>query len=125
MPRAPEPAEPVRIGLGNLLAPVRGALALACALQAIGSLAGIVPFLAVAELGRELLGAADPERLWTIVVVAAVALLLRVGLFFAAAGVTHFADNDFQLAVRRRVAAHLGVLPLGWSTTTRPARSTS
>ncbi|MEM7287683.1 MAG: ABC transporter ATP-binding protein [Actinomycetota bacterium] len=102
------------IGLGDLLAPVRGSLILACALQAIGSLAGVIPFIAVAELGRELLDDADSDRLWTIVIVAAVALVVRIGFFFAAAGVTHFADNDFQLAIRRRIAAHLGSLPLGW-----------
>ncbi|MEM7091730.1 MAG: ABC transporter ATP-binding protein [Actinomycetota bacterium] len=106
--------EPDQIGLGELLAPVRNQLILACVFQAIGALAGIVPFIAVAEIGRELLGDRDSDRLWTIVIIAAVALAIRVGCFFAAAGITHFADNDFQLAIRRRIAEHLGRLPLGW-----------
>ncbi|MEM9464860.1 MAG: ABC transporter ATP-binding protein [Actinomycetota bacterium] len=101
--------------LGELLAPVRGKIILACVLQAIGAAVGLVPFIAIVELGRELF---EPEpdngRLWTIAVVAAVSLVVRIGFMMGALSVTHFADNDFQLHVRRRLADQLGALPLGW-----------
>ena len=38
--------------VSELLKPVRGRLWLACLLQGVSSAAGVVPFIAVAELGR-------------------------------------------------------------------------
>ncbi|MEO1061613.1 MAG: ABC transporter ATP-binding protein [Actinomycetota bacterium] len=107
---APDPG-----GLGELLRPIRGKLVLACALQAASAVVGLVPFVAIAELARELLGD-DPDdgRLWSIAAVAAAALVARLALMLGAASVTHFADNDLQLDVRRRLADRLGRVPLGW-----------
>ncbi|MEM9204542.1 MAG: ABC transporter ATP-binding protein, partial [Actinomycetota bacterium] len=101
--------------LGQLIAPVRGKIILACILQAIGAAVGLVPFIAIVELARELFEP-DPDsgRLWTIAIIAAVSLIVRIGLMMGALSVTHFADNDFQLHVRRRLADQLGALPLGW-----------
>jgi ATP-binding cassette, subfamily B, bacterial IrtA/YbtP len=101
--------------LGGLLAPVKSRLVAAVVLQALATIAGLVPFVAVAEIGRELLSAdVDDGRVWRIAFVAAGALLVRVALLAAAAGITHFADNDLQLDIRRRFADRLGRVPLGW-----------
>jgi ATP-binding cassette subfamily B protein len=107
-----------RAGLRELLAPVRGRLVLAVVLQAVGSLAGVVPFVAVAELGRVLLDPAgsDDSRAWAVAGVGAGALVVRLACLMAASGLTHLADNDLALDLRRRLAAHLGRLPLGWFT---------
>ncbi len=103
--------------LSELLRPVRGRLASALVLQALGSVAAVVPFVAVAELARALLGPApDPERVWTIAAVGAGALVARFVLVIAAGGLTHIADNDLGLVLRRRMADRLGRVPLGWFT---------
>lgn len=104
--------------IGRLLAPVRGVLVLACVLQGVGAAAGIVPFIALAELGRVLLAdsAPDEARAWTIAWLGVGALFLRLALLMAANALTHFADVDFQLDLRRRLAARLGRVPLGWFT---------
>lgn len=118
-----EPASPAdkaedKAPIGRLLAPVRGVLVLACVLQGIGAAAGVVPFIAVAELGRVLLaeGPLDGARAWTIAGLGAGALVVRLVLLMAAGGLTHLADVDFQLDLRRRMAARLGRVPLGWFT---------
>lgn len=102
--------------LSSLLAPVAARLRWAVALQVVAAAAGVVPFLAVAELGRVLLadGPADRARAWLVAWLTVGALLLRAALFFTAVALTHFADVDFQYATRRRMVAVLGRLPLGW-----------
>ncbi|MFF4986922.1 ABC transporter ATP-binding protein [Streptosporangium saharense] len=102
--------------LGTLLAPVRTRLTVAGALQAVASAAALVPYVMLAELARELLdpAGADQGRVWTIVVLAAVGLLVRTLASGAAATVTHLADVDLQLRLRRDIVAKLGRVPLGW-----------
>ncbi|MCK9874257.1 ABC transporter ATP-binding protein/permease [Frankia sp. Ag45/Mut15] len=105
-----------RAALGVLLRPIRGRLWLATAVQAVATAVGVVPFVAVAELGRTLLadGPVDHDRAWAVTWVAAGAVLVRLVLLAAAGGVSHFADNQLQLDIRRRILAHLGRVPLGW-----------
>ncbi len=102
--------------MGRLLAPVRGRLWLACVIQAIGAAAGVAPFIAVAELGRVLLadGPVDQGHAWWIVGLAVAALAVRLVCLMAAGGLTHFADLDLQLDLRRKMATRLSRLPLGW-----------
>ncbi len=104
--------------LSQLLRPVWGSLILAAVFQALSAVAGLVPFVAVAEIAGELLdgGAVDRNRVWNITWVAAGALAARFALMFAAGGTTHFADNNFQLHVRRRLVDRLSRVPLGWFT---------
>jgi ATP-binding cassette subfamily B protein len=87
-------------------------------LQAAASAAGLVPVACVAKIARELLGSrpADEGRVRAIVLVAAGALAVRLVLGGLAGLVTHLADNDLQLQVRRRLADRLGRVPLGWFT---------
>jgi len=113
-----KPSKAKKASLGLLLAPVRGVLVVACLLQAVSAIAGVAPFIAVAELGRVLLaeGPIDGGHAWTIAIIGAAALVVRLVFMMAAGGLTHLADLDFELDLRRRMAAHLGHVPLGWFT---------
>ena len=93
-------------------------LIVACTLQALSSAVGLVPFIAVAELGRVLLadGPVDTALAWTIAWIGAGTLVVRLVLLMAAVGLTHLADVDFRLDLRRRMAERLGRVPLGWFT---------
>ncbi len=100
--------------LRALLAPVRVRLLAGLGCQAGAAIAGTAPFVAVAELCRRLLDGTPMTALWSLVAVALVALPVRGALLVAASALTHFADNDLQLSLRRRLARHLTRLPLGW-----------
>lgn len=106
------------MGLGELLAPVKGKLTAAVILEVAASVAAIVPFIAIAELGRVLTAPAGPEagELWLIAIIAALALALRLVLIISGGLLTHLADIELSLDVRRRLVAHLGSAPLGWFT---------
>ncbi|GAA1653425.1 ABC transporter ATP-binding protein [Actinoplanes couchii] len=100
--------------LGTLLRPVRTPLVIAGALQVVSALAGLVPFLAIAELGRILLGGSgDP---WSAVIWAIGGLLTRLITIAVANAVTHIADAELQHDIRTRIARHLARVPLGWFT---------
>lgn len=103
----------------DFFAPVRGTLLTIVALSVLGAVSGVVPFVAIVELARALLPAIDGQpidagRVWTIVVVAVVALFVSVGTTFGAGAVGHFADARLQFSLRRRIVRHLQRLPLGW-----------
>lgn len=99
----------------RLLAPVRVPLAVSALLQAVAAVASIVPFVCVVEIARRLLAApADEHAIRTLVAVAVAAFGLRLLTQGLSGQITHLADNTFQLEVRRRIAAKLGRLPLGW-----------
>ncbi|MBX9396603.1 ABC transporter ATP-binding protein/permease [Streptomyces sp. TRM72054] len=111
-------APPKPPGLGDLLAPVRGRLIAAVLAQAAAAVCSMIPFIAVAELARALLtsGAPDEGRAWAAAWTAVAALVARLVLYATAGVLTHHADADLQLGLRRRMARHLGRLPLGWFT---------
>ncbi|MFJ6070884.1 ABC transporter ATP-binding protein [Streptomyces sp. NPDC093065] len=105
------PPRPLR----TLAAPVRGRLALAVGLQAAAALAGVVPFIAVSRVAERLTtgSPADGDALWPLVALACSAGLVALMCGTAAGALAHIADNDLQLALRRRLARHIGRLPLG------------
>jgi ATP-binding cassette, subfamily B, bacterial IrtA/YbtP len=105
-----------RVALSALLRPVRGRLALAVALQAVSAVAGVVPFIAVAELGRVLLahGGVDHDKAWAVTWIGVGGLLVRLLFLLGSGGVSHFADNELQLDIRRQLVDRLGRVPLGW-----------
>lgn len=100
----------------NLLQPIKGRLILACILQAIGAAAGVAPFIAVIELGRLVLddGRVDANAAWWIIGLAIAALFVRIACLMASGALTHLADLDLQLHLRRSIAARLTRAPLGW-----------
>lgn len=85
-------------------------------MQAVAAICGVVPFIAVAEIGRALLSSegADSGRIWWIAGAAVGALGLRLLLQMTALLTTHFADVKLQLELRRRMAQRLSRVPLGW-----------
>ena len=99
-----------------LIAPIRRRIWLACGVQAIAAVAGVIPFIAVAELARVLLAepAVDVGHAWMIAGLAVGALAARLVCQMTAIAITHMADLDLQLDLRRRMAAHLARVPLGW-----------
>jgi ATP-binding cassette, subfamily B, bacterial IrtA/YbtP len=101
--------------LSDMLRPVRVPLTVSALLQAISAAASIVPFICVVEIARRLLAPpADEDEIRALVAVAVAAFGVRLLAQGLSGQITHLADNTFQLAVRRRVAAQLGRLPLGW-----------
>ncbi len=98
---------------------VRGSLAAIIVLSLIGAISSVVPFIAVVELARTLLPALDGHpidtaRVWAIVAIAGVSLFVSFGAAFASGAVSHFADAELQLSLRKRIIGHLQRLPLGW-----------
>ncbi|MFC9115663.1 ABC transporter ATP-binding protein [Streptomyces sp. NPDC057092] len=105
-----------KTALGAILSPVKGRLRWAIAAQAVAATAGVVPFVALAELGRILLDD-GPDRshdAWTVTAIAAGALLVRLIVMLVAGGISHLADNALQFHIRRALVDRLGRVPLGW-----------
>ncbi len=104
--------------VSRLLAPIRGTLIFASVLQGISAAAGVIPFIAVGEVGRVLLaeGQIDADRAWLIAWIGVAALVVRLFFQMWAGAVTHFADADFQLDLRRKMVDRIGRVPLGWFT---------
>lgn len=99
----------------TLLAPVRRRLVVACVLQGVSAGAGVMPCIAVAEIGRILLSDVPDQTLVLWIVGAAIlALATRLICLMASGALNHLADVDLQLDLRRRMAAHLTTVPLGW-----------
>ncbi|MBE8517336.1 ABC transporter ATP-binding protein [Amycolatopsis sp. H6(2020)] len=99
----------------SLIRPIRLQLAGAIAVQAVAAAAGVVPVVAVVELGRTLLAPQpDAGRAWVVVGVAAVAVILRLLFAVLANTISHYAENDLQLSIRRALIDRLGRIPLGW-----------
>ncbi|MGP4968427.1 ABC transporter ATP-binding protein [Glutamicibacter ardleyensis] len=110
---------PATLEPAGLFTSVRGRLGVIVTLSFIGAVASVVPFIAIVELARTLWpafqgGPIDVRRAWTIVVVAATALVVS----FVSAGtsgvVSHLADGSLQLDLRTRIVRKLQSLPLGW-----------
>lgn len=106
-------------GEGGFFDPVRGSLAGIILLSLSGAVASIVPFIAIVELARAVLPALsgapiDAGRVWIVVAVAVGALLVSVVAAFASGMVSHLADAELQLSLRRRIIRHLERLPPGW-----------
>lgn len=121
-PVATEPAPPKqegqRSGLGVVLAPVRGRLVVAAVLQLVGAVAGLAPYVAVVEIGRDFLGDAGVDRgaVWRWVALAGVGFVVRTICATSAYTISHVADADVGLRIRRDAAKRLSRVPLGWFT---------
>lgn len=102
--------------LTGLLRPHAGSFTALLTLQVIGAVAGLAPLLAVAEVGRTLLAPGPPDHAhaWTAVLAGVTGLLIRLLFTTASSGIGHLLDGQVQLAFRRRLAAHLGRVPIGW-----------
>ena len=106
------PAPPI----WRLVAPIKPTIFAACAVQAVGALAGIVPFIGVVEIARALLTGRSANEVVFMAWIATGALGLRVFCLVVSGVLTHIADNDLQLRIRRDVADRLSRVPLSWFT---------
>ncbi|HEX6353368.1 ABC transporter ATP-binding protein, partial [Actinophytocola sp.] len=108
-------AEP-STGLAGLLRPHLGSFAAVVILRVVGAVAGLAPLLAVVELGRTVLSPdpIDHGHVWTVVVVGAAGLFVRLLFTAASSGLGHLLDGQVQLSFRRQLAARLGRVPIGW-----------
>lgn len=104
----------------GLLRPVVRPLVVSTVIAVIGGVIQIVPYVAIAELAGELLGdgAFDAGRVRRLGYVAVLAAGLSGLCAFVAGIISHLADNDLQLDIRRRIAGHLRRVPLGWFSAT-------
>ncbi|WP_319446135.1 MULTISPECIES: ABC transporter ATP-binding protein [unclassified Mycobacterium] len=110
--------------LARLLAPVRAHLVGCGVLSALAAAAGIVPYVAVAEIARVML--ADPASagaaVWAWVGIGAAGAGLWVVLFVWSSRLGHYADAAILHDLRVRIVRHLGALPLGWFRTSGSGR---
>lgn len=102
----------------ELTKPVRGWMIIACILQTISAVASVVPFIAVANLAKVLLQdePIDANSAWHACWMAFFALIIRIVCTYTAFFISHHADNDFQLYIRKKLAKHLVKVSLGWFT---------
>ncbi|MFD0663409.1 ABC transporter ATP-binding protein [Thermocatellispora tengchongensis] len=84
-------------------------------LAGFAGLASLVPFAAVYLLAVAL-SEAEPDRgtVWTVVAVTIAAVVVRFLCHGAAVSLSHAADMDLQLRLRRSMAERLARAPLGW-----------
>lgn len=100
----------------RLLAPIRPHLVACAILSCLSAAAGIVPYIAVAEIARLMLD--DPAEshtaIWTWVGIGAAGASVWLVLFVQSSRVGHYADAAILHDMRVRIVTHLGRLPLGW-----------
>jgi ATP-binding cassette subfamily B protein len=114
---ADQPAGLAKTGaLVRLLAPIRAYLVICAILSSLSAAAGIVPYIAVAEIARAML--ADPAgahaAIWAWVGIGAAGASVWLLLFVQSSRVGHYADAKILHDLRVRIVRHLGALPLGW-----------
>ncbi|MCE7007293.1 ABC transporter ATP-binding protein/permease [Kibdelosporangium philippinense] len=99
----------------SLLKEVRSPLGAAIALQTLAAVAGVLLFVALADLAEQLPHGA--AAIWPPLVLGAIAVLAATLLTSAATTLSHLADTRLQLRLRQRLADRIGRLPLGWFAT--------
>jgi ATP-binding cassette subfamily B protein len=108
------PDRPDRRALADLLAPARPRLVVAAVLQLVASALAVGPLVAVVEIARSLVEGASDGHVWRVAAAGAAAQVVGILATSVAGALTHLADNDLQLVLRRRLGAHLRTVPLGW-----------
>ncbi|NGN93694.1 ABC transporter ATP-binding protein [Nocardioides sp. KC13] len=109
------PASPLR----QTLRPVRGRLVGSLLLMVVSTVAGLVPLVGIVELARILLPSdvsVDADRAWAVVWVSVGALLVRLATVLGSSWLSHVADLDLSIHLRRLLVARLGRVPLAWFT---------
>ncbi|HEX4359833.1 MAG TPA: ABC transporter ATP-binding protein [Pseudonocardia sp.] len=99
--------------LRQLQRPVRGRVTVAAVCQTLATALSVAPLVAVVEIGRRLL-AGRTDGLWAIAWLAVGLFAARLLCYAAAGLISHLADARLAVALRRRLADHLAVLPLHW-----------
>ncbi|MFE7333300.1 ABC transporter ATP-binding protein [Streptomyces griseus] len=99
-----------------MLAPIRTSLVICAILSSLSAAAGIVPYIAVAEIARLMIDnpAESHTAIWTWVGIGAAGGGAWLVLFVQSSRVGHYADAAILHDVRVQIVTHLGKLPLGW-----------
>lgn len=104
--------------LWRLLKPVRGYLIGCAVLSTLGAAAGLVPYVAIAEIARAALAAENVASvggtIWTWAIIGIAGGSLRLVLVFLSSRLGHYADAEIQRDLRLNLVRRLGVLPIGW-----------
>jgi len=111
--RAPSTPGTAAADLAVLRHPVRRKVAVAAALEAVATALSVAPVVAVVEIGRRLLSG-DDSGVWAITWTAVGLLAVRLLAHVASGLLSHVADAELAGRLRRALADHLLVLPLGW-----------
>ncbi|AVL99480.1 iron ABC transporter ATP-binding protein [Gordonia iterans] len=125
-PRAQQKAD--ARALRDLIRPVAPQLAIGRILAVISGVLAVVPYIALVHLGDVLLDAARTDTAvdsgevnrWIRILV--VTFTLRLGVYFLALGVTHFADIRLGHVIRGRMVERFSRVPLNWFTSTNSGR---
>ncbi|WP_030226330.1 ABC transporter ATP-binding protein [Actinoalloteichus caeruleus] len=118
-PRA-EPNEPRLLPIrdtARMLRPVRRHLITCAVFSAVAAAAGFLPFVAVAEIARTVLGNTGgpvTSTVWAWAIAGACGALLRLLLLGLSTHVGHKADAQMLHSLRVRIVGRLGTVPLGW-----------
>ncbi len=114
--------------LARLLAPIRIHLVVCAVLSTLSAAAGIVPYIAVAEIARVMLDApagtasGAVATVWTWVGIGAAGACIWLLLLVQSSRIGHYADAAILHELRVRIVRHLGALPLGWFRTSGSGR---
>lgn len=104
--------------LSRLFRPITPKLAICSTLSAFGAAAGLLPYIAIAEIGRAALSAPNLSHaaitVWAWVGIGVAGAIARLILLFASSRLGHYADAQLLHDIRGKLIAHLAVLPIGW-----------
>ncbi|ODU60289.1 MAG: ABC transporter ATP-binding protein [Comamonadaceae bacterium SCN 68-20] len=101
--------------LRRILHPVRGRLACAAVLAAVGSMLALVPLAGIAHVARIALGQGGGS-VGPVVAASVACLFAGMALVLAGELVAHLADNRLTHGLRVAAARRLAQAPLGWFT---------
>ncbi|WP_116112380.1 ABC transporter ATP-binding protein [Austwickia chelonae] len=114
--------------LRQLLSPVARTIAFAKTLAALSAVLAVAPYLALVHLGEILLTAhahgtqPDPAQVTDVLLVLIGTFTARLGLYFLALAVMHFADLRLRDHLRKRIMRCLAAMPLSHFTATTSGR---
>ncbi|KAA8727435.1 ABC transporter ATP-binding protein, partial [Corynebacterium tuscaniense] len=94
------------VGPWSLLAPIRTRMRAVVALSVLSSVATVASLVGIIDIAMTY-PEAPVHRTWLAVVVIVVAATVRMAADGAAGILSHRADNDLQLHLRRRLVAHI------------------
>lgn len=108
----------VKGSVSSVLKPIRGWLALATLLSALGGMLSLIPLAGIAQVASVVLdpgqGAASRVSIAGTVVFSLVSLLVGMLLISVAEWVAHLADNQITGHLRLAIVRRLALVPLGW-----------
>ncbi|MFT3901434.1 MAG: ABC transporter ATP-binding protein [Gordonia sp. (in: high G+C Gram-positive bacteria)] len=114
--------------LKELMRPVRPQLTLGRILAVVSGILAVVPYIALVHVGDVLLTAArtgnpvDGGEVGRWIRILVITFTLRLGVYFLALSITHFADIKLGYVIRQRLVERFAKVPLNWFTATNSGR---